>query len=106
MLLRHYLERCLSKAYVRELRPVEAAEPAVQLEIPPGIRHRSTLPSSICPRGKRYALLAVPGYSRLLWVQHYPRQSLAVLIEILEAAFGYFGGVPAELLFNQMRWRA
>lgn len=55
------------------------------------------------PWGKRYALLVVLGYSRLLWVQFYPRQTLATIITGLEAAFAYFGGVPHELLFDQLK---
>src|SRR5690606_37571731 len=31
------------------------------------------------------------------------RQDMETLIRGLEAAFAYFGGVPAELLFDQMR---
>ena len=33
----------------------------------------------------------------------YRRQTMAVLIEGLESAFGWFGGVPQEFLFDQMR---
>jgi transposase len=43
------------------------------------------------------------GYSRLLWLRLYSRQTMPVLIEGLESAFGPFGGVPQELLFDQMR---
>ena len=45
----------------------------------------------------------VLGYSRLMWLQFYPRQTLQVLIGGLEEAFAVFGGVPAELLFDQMK---
>ena len=55
------------------------------------------------PWGKRYALLVVLGYSRLLWVRFYPRQTMRTVIAGLEAAFAYFGGVPRELLFDQMK---
>jgi transposase len=51
----------------------------------------------------RYALLVVLGYSRLLWCRFYPRQDMATLIDGLEEAFGYFGGVPHERLFDQMK---
>ena len=54
-------------------------------------------------RGKRYALVVVLGYSRLLWLKFYPRQTLATVIGGLEEAFAYFGGVPTELLFDQMK---
>ena len=49
---------------------------------------------SFLPWGKRYALLVVLGYSRLLWFQFYERQTMEVLMRGLEAAFAYFGGVP------------
>jgi transposase len=48
-------------------------------------------------------LLVVLVYSRLLWCRFYPRQDMATLIDGLEDAFQYFGGVPHELLFDQMK---
>jgi transposase len=45
----------------------------------------------------------VLGYSRLLWLRFYPRQTMTTLIRGLESAFEFFGGVPQELLFDQMR---
>ena len=53
--------------------------------------------------GVGYVLLVVPGYSRLLWCRFYPRQDMATLVEGLEEAFRYFGGVPQELLFDPMK---
>ena len=38
-----------------------------------------------------------------MWLQYYERQTMAVVMRGLEAAFGYFGGVPSELLFDQMK---
>ena len=55
------------------------------------------------PWGKRHALLVVLGYSRLMWLQYYERQTMAVVMEGLELAFRYFRGVPSELLFDQMK---
>ena len=55
------------------------------------------------PWGRRHALLIVLGYSRLLWLHFFSRQTMAVLFRGLEDAFAYFGGVPQELLFDQMR---
>ncbi|WP_419942116.1 hypothetical protein [Candidatus Palauibacter sp.] len=52
------------------------------------------------PWGRRYALLVVLGYSRLPWLRFYPRQDMPTLMRGLEAAFGFFGGVPEELLFD------
>jgi transposase len=47
--------------------------------------------------------VVVLGYSRLLWLQFYARQTMAVLMHGLEEAFAFFGGVPAEVLFDQMK---
>ena len=38
-----------------------------------------------------------------MWLQFYTRQTMAVLMGGLEDAFAFFGGVPAELLFDQMK---
>jgi hypothetical protein len=45
----------------------------------------------------------VLGFSRLLWLRFVVRQDMHTLIRGLEDAFVYFGGVPSELLFDQMR---
>ena len=55
------------------------------------------------PWGRRHALVVVLGYSRLLWLRFYARQTMTVLVDGLESAFASFGGVPQELLFDQMR---
>ena len=47
--------------------------------------------------------MVVLSHSRLLWLCFFRRQTMAVLIEGLESAFARFGGVPNELLFDQMR---
>ena len=39
----------------------------------------------------------------LLWCRFYPRQDMRTLVDGLEEAFRYFGGVPQELLFDQMK---
>ena len=89
--------------YVREARPREPAEPAVRFETPPGRQGQVDFGTFALPWGRRHALLVVLGHSRLLWLRFYPRQTMAVPAEGLESAFARFGGVPAELLFDQMR---
>ena len=53
--------------------------------------------------GKRHAFLVVLGFSRVLWLQFFTRQTMQDVFEGLETAFTYFGGVPRELLFDQMK---
>ena len=91
------------KEHVRQVRPTPAADPVVRFETPPGHQGQVDFAEFRLPWGKRYALVVVLGHSRLLWLQFYPRQTMAVLIRGLEEAFAFFGGVPAELLFDQMK---
>jgi transposase len=91
------------KAYVRQVRPRPAAEPIVRFETPAGFQGQVDFGCFNLPWGRRYALLVVLGYSRLLWLKFYRRQTMETLIRGLESAFEYFGGVPKELLFDQMR---
>ena len=48
-------------------------------------------------------LLVVLGYSRLLWCRFGARQDMRTLVTGLEDAFLAMGGVPQELLFDQMK---
>lgn len=91
------------KEYVRQVRPSPPADPVVRFETPAGLQAQVDFAEFRLPWGKRFALLVVLGYSRLLWVQFYSRQTMAVLTRGLEEAFAFFGGVPAELLFDQMK---
>ena len=91
------------KVFVRQVRPTPLAEESVRFETPPGKQAQADFASFQFPWGKRYAFLVVLGYSRLLWVKFYKRQTMQVVISALEEAFGYFGGVPSEILFDQMK---
>lgn len=91
------------KAFVRVMRPQPPADPVVRFETPPGHQGQVDFAEFKLPWGKRYALLVVLGYSRLLWLRFYPRQTMDVVTRGLEEAFAYFGGVPNELLFDQMK---
>lgn len=93
----------LVKRHVQGVRPRPAVEPVVRFETAPGHQGQVDFAQFRLPWGKRFALLVVLGYSRLLWFQFYPRETMEVLMRGLEAAFAYFGGVPAELLFDQLK---
>jgi transposase len=91
------------KAAVRQLRPVPPPEPVVRFETPAGRQGQVDFAEFRFPWGKRYALLVVLGYSRVLWCRFSPRQDMRTLLTGLEDAFVAFGGVPQELLFDQMK---
>ena len=96
---------CYSRVndYVRATRPREPVETLVRFETPAGRQGQVDFGTFTLPWGRRHALVIVLGYSRLLWLHFYTRQTMPVLMEGLESAFDRFGGVPEELLFDQMR---
>ena len=75
----------------------------MRFETPPGRQGQVDFATFTLPWGRRHALVVVLSHSRLLWLRFYRRQTMAVLTEGLERAFARFGGVPKELLFDQMR---
>lgn len=91
------------KAFVRRVRPAPPPDPVIRFETPAGRQAQVDFARFRFPWGVRYALLVVLGYSRLLWCRFYPRQDMRALMDGLEEAFAYFGGVPQELLFDQMK---
>jgi transposase len=91
------------KAYVRRVRPTPSVDPVVRFETPPGKQAQVDFAEFRFPWGKRFGLLVVLGYSRLLWLRFYRQQTMRVLFDGLETAFRFFGGVPRELLFDQMK---
>lgn len=91
------------KEFVRAVRPREAVEPVVRFETKPGVQGQVDFAEFQFPWGKRYALVVVLGYSRQLWLRFYERQDMGTLFRGLEEAFAFFGGVPEELLFDQMK---
>lgn len=89
--------------FVRQVRPHPVKAPVVRFETPAGQQGQVDFAEFDFPFGKRYALLVVLGYSRLLWMDFFKRQDMRTLFLGLEQAFHYFGGVPRELLFDQMK---
>jgi transposase len=90
------------RAFVQRLRPSPEAS-VVRFETEPGQQAQIDWAHCRLPWGVRYALVVVLGYSRLLWMQFYPRQDLATLMLGLDACFTAWGGTVSELLFDQMR---
>jgi transposase len=91
------------KEYVRKVRPWPPEDPVVRFETPPGRQGQVDFADFQLPWGKRYAFLTVLGFSRVLWLQFFSRQTMQHVFEGLETAFSFFGGVPHELLFDQMK---
>ncbi|HVH66293.1 MAG TPA: IS21 family transposase [Gemmatimonadales bacterium] len=91
------------KAYVAHVRPRPEAEAIVRFETLPGQQAQFDFAEIRFPWGKRFALLVVLGYSRVLYVEFVARQTALTVMLGLERAFAAFGGVPHEILFDQMK---
>lgn len=91
------------KVFVRRVRPTPPPEAVIRFETAPGHQAQVDFAEVHLPWGKRFAVMFVLGYSRLLWVQFYARQSMRTLMTGIEAAFAALGGVPRELLFDQLK---
>jgi len=89
--------------YVMKVRPRPEPEPIVRFETAPGLQAQCDFAELKLPWGKRYAFLVVLGYSRVLFIDIVARQTALTVMLGLERAFAMFGGVPREILFDQMK---
>jgi len=91
------------KAYLATLKPATAAEPVRRFETPPGQQMQADF--TVIRRGSDplLALVATMGYSRAAFVRFSQKEDEAALAEALRAAFDYFGGVPAHVLFDNAK---
>ena len=65
-----------------KIRPRET-EAVVRFETPPGHQAQVDFADFRLPWGKRYALLVVLGYSRLLWLRFFARKDMAALAVVI-----------------------
>ena len=79
------------KEYVRKVRPRAPEEPVVRFETPPGHQGQVDFADFRLPWGKRYAFLVVLGFSRVLWLQFFTRQTMLYVFEGLEARHARLG---------------
>ena len=91
------------KVYVAQVRPRPEPEPVVRFETAPGEQAQFDFAEVRFPWGRRFAVMVVLGYSRLLHVEFVPRQTALTVMLGLERAFSAFDGVPQEVLFDQMK---
>ncbi len=68
------------KRYARRVRPRPEPEPERRFETPPGRQGQVDFADFVLPWGRRHALVVVLGYSRMLWLQYYERQTMETVV--------------------------
>lgn len=91
------------RRFVASLYPVPEPEPVVRFETEPG--HQAQMDWGEYRLGKRrvYAFVGALGFSRWLYVEYVDSTRSAVLIDCHRRMFGAFGGVPREILYDNMK---
>ncbi|MEK6701408.1 MAG: IS21 family transposase [Planctomycetota bacterium] len=102
---------CMIRRFLRKLRPLRAsaATATVRFETAPGLqaqcdwaycgRHAGRDGQSISV----YALVMVLSFSRALFVRFTTSMNLETLIGAHRQAFAFFGGVPGQVLYDNMK---
>jgi len=91
------------KDHLATLRPVAKPEPLIRFETEPG-RQMQVDFATIRRGGDRLsAFIATLGWSRAAYVEFVSDERLETLLGCHERAFYYFGGIPREVLYDNMR---
>jgi transposase len=90
------------KAFIAPLKQADP-EPLVRFETPPGRQMQADFTVVRRGRDALLALVATLGYSRASFAEFTTDETTTTLCRALRAAFDYFGGVPAEVLFDNAK---
>lgn len=93
----------LVRKFVATIYAVKAPEPLVRFETEPGKQMQADWCEFRKGKDPLYAFVATMGFSRSTFVAYTTSQAFNVLRECHEAAFSFFGGVPHEVLYDNMK---
>lgn len=93
----------LLSGYLQTQKPVKKPEPLVRFETQPGQQMQADW--IVLRRGKDSlsAFVATMGYSRASFVEFVTNERLETLLHCHASAFEYFGGIPEEVLYDNMK---
>lgn len=91
------------KSYLALIRPAKKEEPLVRFETEPGRQMQVDFVLFKRCGVRLSAFVATLGYSRMSFVRFVGDEIWPTVKTCLEGAFGYFGGVPREVLFDNMK---
>lgn len=93
----------LVRKYLATLHPVKIAEPLVRFETEPGRQMQADWCELRKGKTPLFAFVATLGFSRETFVMFTTSQRFELLRECHEQAFLFFGGVPKEVLYDNMK---
>jgi transposase len=91
------------RAYLASLVPAKAADPVMRFETEPGQQMQADWATIRRGTGRLSVFVATLGWSRAAYVEFVPNEQADTLIRCHEHAFGFFGGVPREVLYDNAK---
>ena len=91
------------KAHLATLRPAAQPEPLIRYETEPGRQMQADFATIRRGRDRLEVFIATLGWSRATYVEFVADERLETLLGCHERAFFFFGGVPREVLYDNMR---
>jgi transposase len=91
------------RRFVASLYPAPVAEPIIRFETAPGHQAQMDWGEYRLGGQKVYAFVGVLGYSRWLYLEYVDSMRSEVLIACHRRMFADFGGVPREVLYDNMK---
>lgn len=89
--------------YLRSIKPADKQEDMIRFETDPGKQMQVDWIEFRKGKNPLSAFVATLGFSRASYVEFVTNQKLVTLIECHKRAFDYFGGVPKEVLYDNMK---
>jgi transposase len=91
------------KDHTATLRPIAKPEPVIRFETDPGRQMQADFATIRRGRDRLAVFIATLGWSRVAYVEFVSDERLETLLGCHEHAFCFFGGVPREVLYDNMR---
>ncbi|HUU73621.1 MAG TPA: IS21 family transposase [Burkholderiales bacterium] len=91
------------KVFVRGLRPVAKPDPVVRFETEPGQQMQADWATVGRGSDKLSVFIGTLGWSRAAYVEFCENEQLETLLDCHSNAFGFFPGVPHEILYDNMK---
>lgn len=89
--------------YLKALKPIKEVEPIIRFETRPGQQMQVDWIEFGRGKNRLSAFVATMGYSRASFVEFVTNERLETWLTCHEKAFDYFGGVPQEILYDNMK---